>query len=105
MSVIIDNRPPRSPGDFIRKDQIPVLIQTISGMIQGYIYVRQGQRVVDALNHGDPFLAVTDAQFYDSNNVLTVGTYFITVNRAHIVWIRPDDVGVSEMTPGSTRHP
>ena len=105
MSVIIDNRPPRSPGDFIRKDQIPVLIQTISGMIQGYIYVRQGQRVVDSLNHGDAFLAVTDAQFYDANNALVPGTYFITVNRAHIVWIRPDDVSVSDMGPGSTRHP
>ena len=105
MSVIIDNRPPRSPGDFIRKDQIPVLIQMISGMLQGYIYVRQGQRVVDSLNHGDAFLAVTDAQFYDGNNVLMAGTYFITVNRAHIVWIRPDDVPVSDPAPASTRRP
>lgn len=105
MSVIIDNRPPRSPSDFIRKDQIPVLIQTISGMIQGYIYVRQGQRVVDSLNHGEPFLAVTDAQFYDGQNVLMAGTYFITVNRAHIVWIRPDNEPTADLAPPSSRHP
>ena len=103
MSVIIDNRPPRSPGDFIRKDQIPVLIQTISGMIQGYVYVRQGRRVVDELNHGEPFIAVTDAQFYDGNGVVVAGSYFITVNRAHIVWIRPDGEA-TEMAPPSSRH-
>ena len=77
--------------EFVRKDQVRVLIQTTSAMIQGYIYLRPGRRVVDELNHGDVYLAVTEARVFDANGEVLQGSHFLTVNRAHIVWVRPDE--------------
>jgi hypothetical protein len=88
--------------EFVRKDQVRVLIQTTSAMIQGFIYLRPGRRVVDELNHGDVYLAVTEARVFDSNGEVLQGSHFLTVNRAHIVWVRPDEEPpMSQQSPGT----
>jgi hypothetical protein len=78
--------------DIVRKDEVPVLIQTVTNLIHGHIFLRPEQRIKDELNAGqDQFIAVTDAEVYDLNGQLKYRSDFLTLNKQHIVWVRPDE--------------
>ncbi len=77
--------------DIIRKDEVPVWIQTLTGLIRGNIYVRPEQRVKDELNGSEQFIAVTKAEVYAPNGEVRHRSHFISVNKAHVVWVLPDE--------------
>ena len=78
--------------DIIRKDEVPVLIRTVTDLIHGHIYLRPEQRIKDELNAGaDQFIAVTDAEVLGPNGAIAYRSSFLTLNKAHVVWIRPDE--------------
>ena len=82
--------------DIVRKDEIPVLIQTVTNLVHGHIYLRPEQRIKDELNtNQDHFIAVTDAEVYGPgpNGQLLYRSDFLTLNKSHVVWIRPDEEG------------
>ena len=91
MSIRVDSKG-KIFTDIVQKEEIPALIQTQTNLIQGHIFVRPGVRIKDAFNTStDQFIAVTDAQIYNANGQILVKSSFLTVNKSHIVWVRPDE--------------
>jgi hypothetical protein len=91
MTVRVDAKG-KTYTDIVRKDEIPALIQTTSNLIHGHIYLRPGLRLKDELNGtAEQFIAVTDAEVYNANGQVLVRSAFLTLNKSHVVWIRPDE--------------
>jgi hypothetical protein len=76
--------------DLITKDAVPAVIQTITHRIVGKVYLRPEERLIDAVNRAEQYLAVTDAVIYDGNGSAVYHANFVTINRHHIIWIIPD---------------
>jgi hypothetical protein len=111
MSVRVDAKG-KTYTDIVRKDHVPALIQTVSSLVHGQVYMRPGLRLKDELNGtGEQFIAVTDAEVYNSNGQVLVRSAFLTVNKAHIIWIRPDEdmhdasPATPELTAGAAPSP
>jgi hypothetical protein len=84
----------------VHKDEISALIQTISNLVHGRLYLRSGLRLKDELNATvEQFIAVTDAEVYNANGQVLVRSDFLTLNKSHIIWIRPDE------EPAGAGHP
>jgi hypothetical protein len=91
MSVRIDAKG-KTYTDIVRKDEVPALIQTTNGLVHGRLYLRPGLRLKDELNGtAEQFIAVTEAEVYSAGGQVLVRSAFLTLNKAHIVWIRPDE--------------
>jgi len=86
--------------DIIRKEEIPVLIKTTTGLIHGHIFLRPEQRIKDEMNSGEQFLAVTDAEVFaaDDKTVL-YHSEFLTLNKGFVIWLRPDEEPLDEAPP------
>jgi len=76
--------------DVVHKTELPVVIQTASQLIHGHMYLRPGDRLIDEMNREDRFVAVTGALIYGANGEALQQAEFLTLNKAHVVWIRPD---------------
>jgi hypothetical protein len=101
MTVRIDSKG-KIFTDIVRKEEVPVLIQTLTNVIHGNIFLRPEQRIKDGLNDSpEIFIAVTGAEVYSPGGQLLHRAEFLTVNKNHIVWVRPDDEKTPE-TSGST---
>lgn len=91
MSVRIDSKG-KIYTDVVRKEEVPVLIQTLTNVIHGHIFLRPEQRIKDGLNDNpEAFIAVTQAEIYSPGGQLLHKADFLTVNKQHIVWLRPDE--------------
>ena len=91
MSVRIDAKG-KTYTDIVRKDEVPALIQTTANLIHGHIYLRAGLRLKDELNGtAEQFIAVTDAEVYNASGQVLVRSAFLTLNKNHVVWVRPDE--------------
>lgn len=75
----------------VPKDPISAVIKTVTHLVKGAVYVRQGDRLKDELDRCDKFLPVTNAAIYDSNGEILRQTGFMLVNLQHIIWILPED--------------
>jgi hypothetical protein len=91
MSVRVDAKG-KTYTDIVRKDEIAALVQTTSNLVHGHIYIRPGLRLKDELNGtSEMFIAVTDAEVYSLNGQVLVHSEFLTLNKSHIIWVRPDE--------------
>lgn len=91
MSVRIDAKG-KTYTDIVHKDEVPALIQTTANLIHGHIYLRAGLRLKDEFNGtAEQFIAVTDAEVYNANGQVLVRSDFLTLNKNHVIWVRPDD--------------
>ena len=89
--------------DIVRKDEVPVTIQTVTNLVHGHIFLRPEQRIKDELNSSqDQFIAVTDAEVYGLNGQLLYRSEFLTFNKQHIIWLRPDDEPPEQPTASGT---
>jgi hypothetical protein len=79
--------------EVIRKSAVRATIRTVGATITGTVHVHPDERTLDMLNALDGFLAVTDAQVDDGQQPFEAA--FLAVSSAHIVWVKPDDEGVS----------
>lgn len=75
--------------DRVTKEQVPVVIQTTFGRIEGFFYVMAGARLKDEINHAEQFVALTNAKIYDNLGACEMVCEFLTLNRDHIVWLAP----------------
>lgn len=75
----------------VSKQAVLANIQTVSHKIRGYIHVRSGERVKDELDRDEAFLAVTNAMVLDADGEMLHRCEFISINRAHIVWLIPEE--------------
>ena len=90
MSVRIDSKG-KIFTDVVHKEEVPVLIQTLTNVIRGHIFLRPEQRIKDGLNDSpEAFIAVTSAEIFGPNGQLLQNAPFLTVNKQHIVWLLPE---------------
>ncbi len=77
---------------------VPIVIQTETNFIRGILHLRDNERVKDALNTSEQFMAVTHAQLFDSKgDKLLYETDFLAINRRSLVWIFEDETGSQEV--------
>jgi hypothetical protein len=82
--------------EYVSKNSVNAIIQTLTNRINGKIFIRVGERVTDELNRSEKFIAVTDATIFDDEGDLSYKCDFITVNRDHIIWIIPEEANHSD---------
>lgn len=76
--------------ELIPKTEIPVIIQTDTNLIRGFIYVRKGERLSDELNSSRYFIPVVDAMIYDADGEIRNTSDFLAIHRDHIIWLMPE---------------
>ncbi len=74
----------------VSKEPLRVIMGCVHGTIRGDIHLHPEQRLIDNLNQPDQFLAVTDAIVFSPSGEALYRTGFLSVNRAHVVWILPE---------------
>ncbi len=78
--------------DVVHKERVPALIQTVTTLIHGDIFLRPDQRIKDELNNNqEKFIAVTEAEIFGPDGGVRYRSPFLTLNKEQVVWIRPDD--------------
>jgi hypothetical protein len=77
--------------EIISKKPIPANVQTITHRIEGIIYTREDKRVIDELRDEGQFMAMTDAVIYDKKGEPLYTCDFLSLNKAHIVWLIPSE--------------
>ena len=75
--------------EYVSKEAIKAVIQTATNRIEGFIYIRSGDRISDFLNKSEQFLAVTDATVYDLNGNQLSCCDFIALNLDQVIWLMP----------------
>ena len=75
--------------DRVTKEQVPVVIQTVFGRIEGFFYVMAGARLKDEINNAEQFIAITNAKIYDLDGNCEFACEFLSLNRDHIIWLAP----------------
>lgn len=90
MSVRIDSKG-KIFTDVVHKEEVLVVIQTLTNVIRGNIFLRPEQRIKDGLNDSpEMFIAVSKAEVFSPGGQLLHQADFLTVNKQHIVWLRPE---------------
>jgi hypothetical protein len=77
--------------DVISKESIPVIIETPTSRVRGFIHIRPGERLKDEINQAETFFAVTEATVFNLSGDELYYCDFMAVNREHIIWILPED--------------
>lgn len=73
----------------ISTQHTPVTIQTTTNRIVGNMHLRENERLKDALNTSEDFIAITDAQILDLEGLNLISqAEFLAINRQRIVWVR-----------------
>ena len=67
-----------------------VTILTSSYRVKGSIELLPGARVTDFMNEAKGFIAVTDAEVWESNERRVLTTPFLNVSKEHVVIVTPD---------------
>lgn len=73
--------------EVVSKEPVSVLISIRGGRVEGVIHVHPEHRLLDEVNEGPPFLAVTEARLHHDGEIIEAG--FLALNRAQINWVIP----------------
>jgi len=73
----------------VKKEKIPIKIQTLQNRIEGNVYLLPNTRITDMLNQeGYHFIPITDAKIYSlKSGTLTDEAEFVAINNYHVVLI------------------
>ncbi len=78
-------------GLVIETKKLPVILQTETNRIHGKIHLRENERIKDALNTSDKFIAMTDVLLFDRiGNSLVQKSAFMAINLTKIIWVFED---------------
>jgi hypothetical protein len=73
---------------FVNTSQFPVVIQTVHNQIHGNLHTRENERIKDALNANETFIAITNVRVYDMEGLIQLRTSdFLAINRSQIIWV------------------
>ena len=89
---------PQVSGPVIQTTLLPIVLQTHTNRIKGKIHLRENERIKDALNTSDSFIAITEVKVFDVEGLaLIYETGFLAINLAKISWVIEDgaNIGVS----------
>lgn len=78
-------------SDVITKISIPATVQTLTHRIQGNLHIREWERLRDALNKEERFVAITEATVFNLKGEAILHTPFLVVNQEHVIWAVPED--------------
>lgn len=68
--------------------QYPVIIQTTLNQIHGNLHAGENERIKDALNSNEIFLAITNVQIFNADGTSEQWrSEFLAINRTHVIWI------------------
>ncbi|MEX2143194.1 MAG: hypothetical protein WD740_01255 [Anaerolineales bacterium] len=86
------NRPnqPKERGfrPLVNTTQFPVIIQTTHNRIHGNLHTRENERIKDALNSNELFIAITNVQIFNIDGTEELKkSDFLAINCANIIWI------------------
>ncbi len=76
--------------DIITKRSVYATVQTTTHLMRGHIHVRHDQRIKDELDSDEKFLAVTDVNVLAPDGHILFQAPFLAINRAHIIWVLPE---------------
>jgi hypothetical protein len=76
--------------DVVSKVAVYATIQTTSHLLRGRIHIRRDQRIKDELDQKETFLAMTDVTVQNVEGHTIFQAPFLAVQRAHIVWVIPE---------------
>ena len=73
----------------VKKEKIPIKIQTLQNRIEGNVYLLPNTRITDMLNQeGYHFIPTTDAKIYSlKSGSLVDEAEFVAINKYHVVLI------------------
>ncbi len=76
----------------VSKVPVRVIIQTKTSRVLGEIHRMYDERVLDTLNNGEQFLAVTNATIYEQHGEEEIERQvaFLALNRDNIDWVTPE---------------
>jgi hypothetical protein len=77
--------------EVVRKRPVNVHVQTSKHLIRGKFHVRLNERIKDELDRSETFIALTEAEIYDSKGGVIYQCRFLSVNRLDIVWLFQDN--------------
>jgi len=73
--------------DIVTKNPIPVVAQTLIHRIEGSVFLREDERLKDALNQDSRFIAMGDVTVSTLKGRERYQSKFLLVNTEHIIWI------------------
>ena len=76
--------------DIVSKRAIHATVQTTTHLMRAHIHVHMHQRIKDELDLDEKFLALTDVDVIAQDGQILFQTPFLAVNRAHVIWVLPD---------------
>jgi hypothetical protein len=76
--------------DIVTKRPVYATVQTTKQLLRGNIHVRRDQRIKDELDLEDKFIAITDVSILNADGQVLFHAPFLAVNRAHIIWVLPE---------------
>jgi len=76
--------------EVVSKIAVYATIQTTTHTLRGRIHVRRDQRIIDELDVHENFIAITDVTAMGAGGQTLFQTPFLAVQRAHIVWVLPE---------------
>ena len=80
---------------------LSVVVRTENNIIRGTLHLRDNERVKDAMNTSEEFLAVTNARVFDSKGETVLHeTNFLALNRQSIAWVFEDEAELQEFSNG-----
>jgi hypothetical protein len=97
MSIDYDDKGKRFT-DIVTKRPVYATVQTTKQLLRGNIHVRRDQRLKDELDLDDKFIALTDVSILGEDEQVLFHASFLAVNRAHIIWVLPEQKQSGEET-------
>ena len=84
--------------DIIQKQTVWITVQLPLYRIHGVIHTRSNERIKEALDSAETFLALTQVEIFSADGSQSeMKTNFLAINKAQILWIMPDsEQAVSE---------
>ena len=76
--------------DIVSKRTVNATVQTTTHLMRGQIHVRRDQRIKDELDLDEKFLALTDVNVLAPDGQILFQAPFLAVNRAHVIWVLPE---------------
>lgn len=77
--------------EIVPKDPVQSIIQTTTHRIEGNVYIKRGERLIDELKSSGQFIAITDARISLPQGEILYNPDFLSVNKDHIIWIIPHE--------------
>lgn len=80
--------------------QFPVIIQTMHNRIIGNLHTRENERIKDALNSTEPFIALTQVKIFDTDGTRELNqSDFLAINRTNIIWVIENRMPTGTLNP------